>query len=186
MDPMQLVLYRRSNSAFLAACCGLWAAAAGFALVRGSGSLPAPVSGFAWLMVILMVLGLLIGLRNMWRPPLMYRADGRGVTIFYQADRRRFAGPGVFLPWDSVTKLTLEKRIRRGLSARKVNIWVVVCALDRKAPFPVEQHSSACEDQDHLVCLDAVSGTPSGEDMLARLRESWAGAKRRGRAAKSP
>ncbi|AKU12011.1 hypothetical protein AzCIB_2116 [Azoarcus sp. CIB] len=183
---MQLVHSRRFISAFLAACCGLLAAAAGFALVRAGGSLPAPVSGFAWLMVILMVVGLLIGLRDTWRPPLMYRADERGVTIFYQADRRRFAGPGVFLPWDSVTKLTLEKRICRGHTARKVNIWVVVCALDREAPFPVAQHSSACEDEDHLVCLDAVSGTPSGEEMLARLRNLWARGKRRRRGAKSP
>jgi len=182
---MQLVHYRRANSAFIAAGCGALAAAVGFALVRAGDSFAAPVRGFAWVMVMLMVLGLLIGLRDMWRPPLMYRADRRGVTIFYQADRRRFAGPGVFLPWESVTKLTLETRIRRGHSVGKVNIRVVVCALDRKALFPVGQHSSACEYEDHLVCLDAVSGTPSGEEMLAGLQALWRAARSRGAAAKA-
>ena len=102
----------------------------------------------------------------------MYSADRRGVTIFYDADRVRFKDNGVFLPWGAVAGMTLEKRTSIGATHNRMYTWVIACALEGDAPFPVRKHSVAYSPQDgeRVVCLDALTGTVSHQALLDRLR----------------
>ncbi len=110
----------------------------------------------------------------------MYSADRSGVTIYYDADRIRYTGNGVFLPWGSVTGMTIEKRTSVGATSNRMYTWVVACALDGDAPFPAQKHSVAYSplDGERVVCLDAFTGTVSGQAMLDRLHSLWQAAPR--------
>lgn len=170
------IYFHRKFSGFIAAACAVVAVAGGIAFARAGNAVPLFVQLFGWLIILLMVWGCLVGLRQILKPPLMYKIDRRGVMIYYDADRIRFGGNGVFLPWRSVTSLALEKRKCVNSDGSSAYTWVIACALKDKAPFQVQQHSSAYSLQDgqQVVCLDAFTGTVSRQSMLDQLLSFWA------------
>ncbi len=104
---MLKVYFNRKFSAFIAAAS---LAIVGFCLLglRNFGpDLPLWPTLFIGLMVPIGIYGFIVGVRQLLHPPLMFSADRRGVTIHYNADRRVYGGPGVFLPWEIVGKLEL-------------------------------------------------------------------------------
>ncbi len=169
------VYFHQKYSGFIAVVSAVVAAAGGIALTRAGSTVPLIVQVAGWLIILAMIWGIVAGVRQIVRPPLMYSADRRGVTIYYDADRARFAGKGVFLPWGWVTDMTLEKRTSVGGTRNRMYTWVVACALESDASFPVQKHSVAYtpRDGERMVCLDALTGTVSHQAMLDRLHSLW-------------
>lgn len=165
------IYFHRKYSGLIASVSLVLVAAGGISLARASDTMPVILQVAGWAIIMLLFWGIIAGLRQLWRPPLMYSADRRGVMIYYDAERVRFTGEGVFLPWSLVASLALEKRTSVGATRNRLNTWVIACALHDKAPFPVPKHSVGYTPQDgqRVVCLDAFSGTISGEEMLHQL-----------------
>lgn len=169
------IYFNRKFSFIITACSAALAIAGGTGLAKAGSGLPVIVQVIGWILILLMVWGVIVGVRQLLKPPLMYRADRRGVMIFYAADTIKFTDGGVFLPWTLVTSMALEKRTGAGAMNRRAYTWVVACQLKSDAPFPVQQHSVAYEpgDGQKVVCLDAFTGTLSGQAMLGELRTLW-------------
>ncbi len=174
------IYFHRKFSGFIAAVSAVLAVAGGIGLARAGDSIPAIVQLAGWLIIMAMGWGIIVGVRQLLRPPLMYSADRRGVTIYYDADRIRFTGNGVFLPWRLVTGMTIEKRTAVGATSNRSYTWVVACTLEGSAPFPVQKHSVAYSPRDgeRVVCLDSFTGSVSGQAMLDRLHALWQAAPR--------
>lgn len=133
-----------------------------------------------WIMIPLMIWGFIAYLRRLLNPPLMYRADRRGVMIFCDALRNVIPKEGVFLPWNIVSDLCYEVRIGRGGMTSRVSIPVIKCTLSGDAPFPAEKHSTAYlnDDVNRVVCLDAFNGNITKQAMLEQLKPLWQSAKK--------
>lgn len=162
------VYFSRKFSAFIAAASLAVTGLCVLGLTRIGPDAPVWVTLFMVLMTPLGVLGTAIGVRQLVQPPLMFSANRRGVTIHYEANRRKYGGAGVFLPWDIVGKLELTK-----VPVNDHHVaWVIRCVLTAAAPFPVQAHcvvwSSAWDEQ--TVVLDAYTGTVSMHKLLNRLR----------------
>lgn len=162
------VYFSRKFSAFIAAaslavtgCCLL-------ASTRLGPGTPVLVTLFMVLMAPLGAWGCVIGIRQLVKPPLMFSADRRGVTIHYDANRRKYGGTGVFLPWDIVGDLEL---IKTPVSDHHV-AWVIRCALTAPAPFPVQEHSVVWSSSwgEQTFFLDAYTGSLSMHELLKRLQ----------------
>ncbi len=177
---MLRIYFHRKYSGFIAAVSAVVATAGGIALARAGSTVPPVVQVAGWFIILAMLWGIIVGVRQLLRPPLMYSADRRGVTIYYDADRIRFTGNGVFLPWRSVTGMTIEKRTAVGATHNRAYTWVIACTLEGSAPFPVQKYSVAysARDGERVVCLDAFTGTLSGQAMLDRLHSLWQAAPR--------
>lgn len=169
------IYFHRKFSGFIAAGSAVVAISGGIGLVKAGNSMPVIVQLVGWLVILLMIWGIIAGLRQLRKPPLMYSADRRGVMIYYAADRVSFTGNRVFLPWTLVSGMALEKRIGSGANSKRVYTWVIACALEDNAPFPVQQHSVAYKPQDgeRVVCLDAFTGTVTRQAMLEQLQSLW-------------
>lgn len=164
---MLKVYFNRKFSAFIAAAS---LAVVGFCMLglRNIGpDFPLLPTLFLWVMVPAGLYGCIIGVRQFLHPPLMFSADRRGVTIHYDASRRKYGGTGVFLPWEIVGKLEL---VKVPVSQQHV-AWIIRCALTAPAPFPVEEHSVVWSRSwgELTFCLDAYTGTVAMEELLERL-----------------
>ena len=173
---MLKIFFKRKFSALITACSLIVAGAGIFGLARTGNTFPVGVQVLGWLVVAVMLWGVVVGFRQLWRPPLMYSVDRRGVMIHYDAERILFGTAGVYLPWEIITGMTLEKRMTSGGSgSNPMYTWVIACTLKGEAPFPVRQHSAAYDpkDKERVVCLDAFTGTISQQAMLDRLHSLW-------------
>ena len=170
------VYFHRKFSGFIGFGCFLLVAIGGFGLAKAGNTFPLLVQLVSWLVVVAMTWGIIVGFRQIWHPPLMYAADQQGIMIYYDADRIRFTEPGVFLPWELVTGMSLEKRqVSPGGISNRMRTWVIACTLKSNAPFAVQKHSVAYRPQDgeQLVCLDAFTGSISRQELLNSLRPCW-------------
>lgn len=169
------IYFHRKYSGLIFACSAVLVISGGTGLAKAGSTIPVFVQLAGWFVILLMVWGIIVGVRQLWRPPLMYSADRRGVRIYYVADRITFTGNGVFLPWTEVTGMALEKRTGTGANSKRVHTWVVACELKGNAPFPVQQHSVAYSPRDgeRVVCLDAFTGTVTSQAMLEQLQSLW-------------
>lgn len=159
-------------SAFIAAV-GLVMAIVCIIALNGAGpDLPYLARILLWVLLPAMFYGFIIGVRQLLNPPLMFLADRRGLTIHYEARRNRYTATGVFLPWESVADLALEKIRTGGEGGRS---WIVVCTLNAPAPFPVRAHSVAWSNSwsDLTLSLDAFTGTLTKHELLDRLIPLW-------------
>ena len=173
---MLQVYFDRKFSGLIGVASLLLVVSGGFGLTKGGNSLPAVVQIVGWLVIAAMVWGVIVGFRQMWKPPLMFTADRRGVMIYYDAERVRFTDNGVFLPWMLVTGMQLEERtVPGGISSNVKKTWVIACTLKDNAPFSVKQHSVAYnpKDGERVACLDAFVGTVARQELLDRLRPLW-------------
>lgn len=165
---MLKVRFSRKFSAFIAAAS---LAVVGFCVLglRNIGpDVPALVVLFVAFMALAGTYGSIVGVRQFLNPPLMFSADRRGVTVHYDANRRKYGGAGVFLPWELVGKLEL---VKVPVSDHHV-AWVIRCTLTAPAPFPVEAHSAVWSRSwgELTFCLDAYTGTVAMQELLDRLR----------------
>jgi hypothetical protein len=128
-----------------------------------------------WIMLPLMIWGFIAYLRRLLNPPLMYKADRRGVMIFCDTSRGVIPNEGVYMPWNIVYDMCYEVRIGRGGLRNMVSIPVIKCTLSGDAPFPVEKHSAAYlnDDRNRIVCLDAFNGNITKLAMLDQLKLLW-------------
>lgn len=165
------IYFHRKYSGFIAAASAVLVVSGGIGLARAGSTFPLVVQLVGWLVIAAMVWGIIVGLRQMWRPPLMYSADRRGVMIYYNSDRGIYNGNGVFLPWSLVTGMSLEERTAVGGTSKMLRTWVIACVLQGDAPFPVKEHSVGYspKDGERVVCLDAFTGNVAGQAMLDRL-----------------
>lgn len=172
---MLKIYFHRRFSGFIAASCAVLVVSGSIGLMRAADTFPMVVQSVGWLIIAALTWGTIVGLRQLWRPPLMYSVDRRGVMIYYNAERICFAGNGVFLPWTAIAGMALEKRQSVGATRNRVYTWVIACTLQSKAGFPVPHHSVAYspKDGDQVVCLDAFTGTVSKQAMLDQLRSFW-------------
>lgn len=133
-----------------------------------------------WIMIPLMIWGFIGYLRRLLYPPLMCRADRRGVMIFCDTSRSVIPKEGVFLPWNIVSDMSYEVRSGHGGKTNRVSIPVIKCTLSEDAPFPTEKHSTAYlnDDVNRVVCLDAFNGNITKQAMLAQLKRLWQSAKK--------
>ena len=173
---MLKVYFSRRFSGFIAMACLLLVVAGGTGLAKAGSTLPMLVQVLGWLIIAAMAWGVIAGFRLLRQPALMYAVTSQGVRNYYDADRILFAEPGVFLPWELVAGMTLEKRnVSPGGTGNRRRTWVIACALNGDAPFAVGKHSVAYgkNDGERIVCLDAFTGTVSGQQFLDQLQPYW-------------
>jgi hypothetical protein len=116
----------------------------GIVLLRAGAEVPQPVQWVMWSIIALMLYGLLVGVRQLIRPPLMFVANNEGIVTYYLSDHNTYAGTGALIPWVNISSIALEKR--RGTvsgvgSGNRANVWVIACTLKENAEFDVEEHS---------------------------------------------
>lgn len=133
-----------------------------------------------WIMIPMMIWGFIAFLRRLLNPPLMYRADRRGVMIFCNTLRNIIPKEGVFLPWNIVSDMCYEVRSGHGGMTNRVSIPVIKCTLSGDAPFSAEKHSIGYlhDDLNSVVCLDAFNGDITKQAMLDQLKPLWQSAKK--------
>jgi hypothetical protein len=147
----------------------------GLAVLRAGAEIPQPVQWFIWSILALMLYGILVGVRQLITPPLMFIANNEGIVTFYVSDHNTFTGPGILIPWASIADMTLEKRSVQGSIQNLAYVWLIACTLKADANFDVKKHSVgyASSDGRRVVCLDAFTGTVMREELLERLRDLW-------------
>jgi hypothetical protein len=147
----------------------------GLAVLRAGAEIPQAVQWFIWFILALMLYGILVGVRQLITPPLMFIANNEGIVTFYVSDHNNFTGPGILIPWASIADLTLEKRSVQGSTQNLAYVWLIACRLKADANFDVKKHSVgyASSDGQRVVCLDAFTGTVMREELLERLRALW-------------
>ena len=170
---MVTVYVSRKVSGLMAAVCLILTFICIITLMRTNMNLPVLVRVGLWLVALMMLYGTIIGVRQLINPPKMFYADRQGVMIYYESGRKRYTDKGVFLPWEIVANLTLEKLIVGG--DHRGRTWVIYCTLNVPAPFPVQAHSSAWSNSwnDLTFCLDAYTGTVFKQELLDRLILLW-------------
>lgn len=170
------VYFHRRFSCLIGFGCFLLVAIGGFGLARADSTFPLLVQLVSGLVIVAMTWGIIVGFRQIWHPPLMYAADPQGIMIYYDADSVRFTEPGVFLPWELVTGMAVEKRqVSSGGINNRMRTQVIACTLKSNAPFAVPKHSVAYRPQDGelVVCLDDFTGSISGQQLLNSLKTYW-------------
>ena len=170
---MVTVFVSRKFSWFIAAGCMVLTSICVVILMRTNLHLPLLVRVGLWLFIPAMIYGSIVGMRQLLKPPKMFCADRKGVTIYYESRRNRYTDKGEFLSWEIVNNLTLEE-IRVG-GDPPGRTWVIFCTLKAPAPFPVQMHSAAWSNSfnDLTICLDAFTGTLSKQELLDRLIPLW-------------
>jgi len=170
---MVTVFVSRKFSWLIAAVCLVITSICVMTLMRTNLYLPPLVRVALWLFIPVMIYGSIVGVRQLLKPPKMFCADRKGVTIYHESRRNRYTDKGVFLPWEIVGNLTLEKLRVGGDPPGRT--WIILCTLKVPAPFPVQAHSAAWSNSwnDLTICLDAFTGTVSKQELLDRLIPLW-------------
>ena len=173
---MLQVFCKKRFSAFIAGCSLTLVLAGGLSLANARAEIPVPIHLIAWPILALMAWSVVIGVRQLMAPPLMFVADTRGIVSYFNADNISFTDAGVSIRWEEIADITLEKRQTAGGGAsNRLYTWVIACTLKADANFKVAQHSVAHrrEDGNRIFCLDAFTGTVSHQELLDRLRSMW-------------
>jgi len=147
----------------------------GLALLRAGAEVPQPVQWVAWSILALMLYGILVGVRQLMTPPLMFIANNEGIVTYYLSDHNTYTGTGALIPWANISSIALERRRGVTSSGKMADVWVIACTLNANAEFDVEKHSSGylASDAQRVICLDAFTGTIRREELLDRLRLLW-------------
>ena len=177
---MLQIYFSRKLALFATTACAVVFFICILALSRLNAHTPMFARLLFWIMIPLMIWGFVAYLRRLLNPPLMYRADRRGVMIFCDTSRNTIPKEGVFLPWSIVSDMCYEVRSGRGGMTNRVSIPVIKCTLSGDTPFPAEKHSTAyiIDDLNRIVCLDAFNGNITKQAMLDQLKLLWQSAKK--------
>ena len=173
--PLLQVHYRRSLSGMIAGVAFILVVGGGLALLRAGAEVPQPVQWVAWSILALMLYGILVGVRQLMTPPLMFIANNEGIVTYYLSDHNTYTGTGALIPWANISSIALERRRGVTSSGKMADVWVIACTLNANAEFDVEKHSSGylASDAQRVICLDAFTGTIRREELLDRLRLLW-------------
>ena len=147
----------------------------GSALLRAGAEVPQSVQWVAWSILTLMLYAILVGVRQLITPPLMFIANNEGIVTYYLSDHNTYSGTGALIPWGNISTMALEKRRGVSSSGKRTDVWVIACTLKKDAEFDVEKHSLGryASDAQRVVCLDAFAGTIRREELLDRLLSLW-------------
>jgi hypothetical protein len=180
VKPVLQIYFSRKLALFATASCAGVFFICILGLNRINDETPMLLQFMLWIMVPLMIWGFGAYLRRLLKPPLMLRADRRGVMIFCDSSHGVIPKEGVFLSWNIVSDMCYEVRSCHGGMRNRVSIPVITCTLSGEAPFPVEKHSAAYlnDDKNRFVCLDAFNGNITKQAMLDQLKPLWQSAKK--------
>ena len=176
--PLLQVHFRRALSGMIAGISFVLVVGGSLGLLRAGAEVPQPVQWVAWPLLALMLYGILVGVRQLIRPPLMFTANNEGIVTHYLSDQNTYTGAGVLIPWASISNMVLEKR--RGTTSgagagNRTDVWVIACTLKESTEFDVAKHSSGrcASDAQRVICLDAWTGTVRRDELLDRLLSLW-------------
>ena len=147
----------------------------GLALLRAGAEVPQPAQWFAWSLLTLMLYGILVEVRQLIAPPLMFIANNEGIVTYYLSNHNTYTGTGTLMPWTNISNIALEKRRGVNSSGNRTDVWVIACTLKGNAEFDVKKHSSAylVSDAQRVICLDAFEGTIRRAELRDRLHHLW-------------
>lgn len=173
-QPLLQVYYRRALSGMIAGVSLVLVVGGGLALLRAGAEVPQPIQWVIWSILVLMLYGIFVGVRQLIWPPLMFVANNEGIVTYYLSDRNAYTGTGLLIPWANISNIALEKR--RGVvsgvgSGNRTDVWVIACTLKEDAEFDVVKYSTGRNKSDaqRIICLDAFSGTVRLQELLDRL-----------------
>ncbi|MEI7431688.1 MAG: hypothetical protein WCL27_14640 [Betaproteobacteria bacterium] len=179
-QPLLQVYFRRILSGLIAGVSLILVVGGGIGLLRAGAEVPQAVQWFMWSILALLLYGIVVGVRQLVRPPLMFIANNEGIVTYYLSDHNTYTGSGVLIPWANISNMALEKR--RGTvsgvgAGNRSDVWVIACTLKEDAAFDLEKHSSGryASDGKRVICLDAYAGTVRLQELLDRLRSLWQG-----------
>ena len=177
-QPLLQVYFWRVLSGMITGISFILVVGGGIGLLRAGAEVPQLVQWVMWSILALMLYGILVGVRQLITPPLMFIANNEGIVTYYLSDHNTYTGAGVLIPWANISNIALEKR--RGMvsgvgSGNRADVWVIACTLKEDAQFDVEKHSSGryASDAQRVICLDAFTGTIRRQELLSRLLSLW-------------
>jgi len=177
-QPLLQVYFRRILSGLITGVSLVLVVGGGISLLRAGDEVPQPVQWFMWSILAVLLYGIVVGVRQLLRPPLMFVANGEGIVSYYLSDHNNYSGTGVLIPWANISGMALEKR--RGAvsgvgAGNRSDVWVIACTLKEDAEFDLEKYSSGryASDGQQVFCLDAYAGTVRLQELLDRLRSLW-------------
>ena len=177
-QPLLQVYFRRTLSGMIAGISVVLVVGGALSLLRAGAAVPQAVQWFAWSILLLMLYGILVGFRQLIRPPLMFTASNEGIVTHYLSNQNSYTGTGVLIPWSSISNMALEKRrgIVSGVGAgNRADVWVIACTRKENAEVDVEKHRSGrcASDAQRVICLDAWAGTVRLDELQDRLLRLW-------------
>ena len=173
--PLLQVHFRRALSGVIAGVSFVLVVGGGLGLLRAGAEVPQFVQWFMWAILDVMLFGMVVGIRQLIAPPLLFIANKEGIVTYYVSDNNSYSGAGTLIPWASISDMTLERRATQGATQNLAYVWLIACRLKADADFDVKKHSAgyASSDGQRVVCLDAFTGTVRREDLLDCLHRLW-------------
>lgn len=129
------------------------------------------LKSLAALVILLGLLSTVIGVRNIINPPVLFEVTSRGVLMRMEGGAV-FLSPPFFIPWERVGSMKyVVRKETDAVGDRRTSEFIALKVSVDGTWSPVGHLKRNYEKSTGCVLLDALTGTPHGQELFRQVEE---------------